>query len=454
MKQYKSIYIFGILIVLGLGGGFLYQSSPLFQLHGIWLFNENHTIWNINIFQQRVEIYQLTTMSCVRDTFMESIANQNNNEDDDAESGSMTVVGDQLVFQDGQLTRTATRLDTLPSRCQATQNADDPEVNFEVFWHNFNENYAFFDLRAINWDAQYEHYRPQVTAETSDAELFAILSDMVQPTQDGHVFLVRPNLTEPEAFYRPVQDSNWMQEQDVFLNLIQEEYLQEGWQTVANQKIIYGKLTDSVGYLNILAMTGFINDDAPWLQDPTQENRVLNQELEQIVHYFEEVDSLIIDVRFNGGGSDENALSIASWFADQRRLILTKQTRMIDGFTAPQELYLTPHSAMQFTKPIILLTSSETFSGGEIFTMSMRVLPHVTVIGENTGGGLSNMLFRQLPNGWIFGLSNEVYKTPDNEIYEGVGLPPNVLVPIELSDIEQGRDEILERALQVSQGDS
>jgi len=37
--------------------------------------------------------------------------------------------------------------------------------------------------------------------------------------------------------------------------------------------------------------------------------------------------------------------------------------------------------------------------------------PHVTQIGLNTQGVFSDVLGRRLPNGWRFGLPNEVYLT-------------------------------------------
>ena len=68
-------------------------------------------------------------------------------------------------------------------------NVRDPERNFEELWGTFQNRYPYFELRNVNWKAQYEIYRPKVTAESSDDELFNIFCLMLDPFHDGHVEL-------------------------------------------------------------------------------------------------------------------------------------------------------------------------------------------------------------------------------------------------------------------------
>ena len=49
-----------------------------------------------------------------------------------------------------------------------------PELNFEVLWHTFEDNYAFFKLRNIDWHAAYQKYRPLINANTSDDSLYTV----------------------------------------------------------------------------------------------------------------------------------------------------------------------------------------------------------------------------------------------------------------------------------------
>jgi C-terminal processing protease CtpA/Prc len=79
---------------------------------------------------------------------------------------------------------------------------------------------------------------------------------------------------------------------------------------------------------------------------------------------------------------------------------------------------------------VYLLTALRTASAGEIFTLCMRTLPHVTLVGEATMGILSDNLKKHLPNGWTCSISNEFYRTPDGVLYEGPGIPADVEVPV------------------------
>jgi len=59
------------------------------------------------------------------------------------------------------------------------------------------------------------------------------------------------------------------------------------------------------------------------------------------------------------------------------------------------------------------------------------------------------VLERQLPNGWTFGLSNEVYRAADGTIYEGVGIPPDLDLEGQAypyKDREESVDRVLEQA--------
>ena len=61
----------------------------------------------------------------------------------------------------------------------------DPERNFEELWKTFHDRYPFFELRNVDWGKQYDTYRPRVTRETSDDELFDIFCRMLDPLDDG-----------------------------------------------------------------------------------------------------------------------------------------------------------------------------------------------------------------------------------------------------------------------------
>src|SRR5688572_13151091 len=71
--------------------------------------------------------------------------------------------------------------------------AKDPEAIFKNLWTTFQEEYAPFSERNVDWQAEYNTYRPMVDANTTDAELFDIISQILGTLDDGHVTLTAPN---------------------------------------------------------------------------------------------------------------------------------------------------------------------------------------------------------------------------------------------------------------------
>lgn len=143
----------------------------------------------------------------------------------------------------------------------------DPETNFEVLWHTFNENYAFFQLRDMSWDDQYRAFRPEVTPDTPEEVLFEIFAAMLLPLNDCHLHLESVGLcttaTEIALYEEFLAQSEFQNFQEYFNHvfektraIIRDRYLDGQVRTAANGKLEWGKLSETVGYLNILGMLG------------------------------------------------------------------------------------------------------------------------------------------------------------------------------------------------------
>jgi C-terminal processing protease CtpA/Prc len=215
----------------------------------------------------------------------------------------------------------------------------------------------------------------------------------------------------------------------------------------ANNKLLWGMLPDGVGYLGISDMDGFVSDGRANIKEHL---RALDAALDRAMHDLGDARGMIVDVRFNGGGWDPAAVRIANRFADRRRAAFTKKARTADGFTPPYTVYVEPAGPRQFTRPVVLLTSSRTASAAEIFVFCMNVLPHVQQAGMPTMGIHSDQLVRHLPNGWRFQLSNEVYQTVGGEVYEKVGIPPDVSIAMfNLDDFTGEKESVVETAREI-----
>ena len=143
-------------------------------------------------------------------------------------------------------------------------------------------------------------------------------------------------------------------------------------------------------------------------------------------------EALIIDVRRNSGGSPESVAYLVSFLLppDQRVHINDIVTRVpgTNEFTR-QSSFSEPTPVSFAGRPVYVLTSIGTFSGGEEFAYDVKSLDRGVLIGEVTAGGANPTGPAQLGNGLIASIpwgraENPVTKTN----WEGRGVEPDVAV--------------------------
>jgi len=97
--------------------------------------------------------------------------------------------------------------------------------------------------------------------------------------------------------------------------------------------------------------------------------------------------ALIIDLRHNGGGSPEGVVFWCSYLFDERPVHFNDIFHADTGET--RQFWALPYvpGPRYVDRPVYVLTSSHTFSGGEDFCYTLQALGRAQVIGETTGGG-------------------------------------------------------------------
>ena len=372
--------------------------------------------------------------------------------------GDFSVVrfdADQLQLSDSNFGIPAkfSRIETVPVVC------DDPIGNlateqFDHVWHTFNDYYAFFNEREVDWMGQYEQWRPTLSDQSSEEQLAEALIGMVTPINDNHVGLkfdgnsvfnpalpkgfVQALIDEFESQSSVTDEATYIGDQlELWRADIQSTYLDSSFQTLQGEHaglLEWGVMGNTVGYLSINQLFAELE------QSETKDIQLFDEALDLILADFADTQALVIDVRIAPGGRDAVAIAIANRFADTERLAATKATRTYLGEGASQSLIIRPSERTNYTQPIILITSGFSVSATEVFTLLMRSLPHVTHLGEPTNGALSDRLDKGLPNNWEFTLSNEVYRDINGNTFEVTGIPPSVAVPV-LSKEARDRNE-------------
>jgi hypothetical protein len=97
--------------------------------------------------------------------------------------------------------------------------------------------------------------------------------------------------------------------------------------------------------------------------------------------------ALIIDMRHNGGGAPDGVVFWCSYLFDERPTHLNDIFHADTGET--RQFWALPYvPGTRYTdKPVYVLTSQRTFSGGEDLCYTLQALGRAQVIGETTGGG-------------------------------------------------------------------
>ncbi|MEO1512873.1 MAG: S41 family peptidase [Planctomycetota bacterium] len=192
----------------------------------------------------------------------------------------------------------------------------------------------------------------------------------------------------------------------------------------------WGKIGSTTGYLRVNRFGGFTSEPSPRSQQIDALHAALADALDDLA----ETRVLVLDVALNGGGNDAAAMTIASYFADRARDAVIYDY----AHDTPRATRLVPADSV-YERPIFLLTSEVTASAAEAFVLAMRSLPHVTHVGERTRGGISSLLPKPFPGGFLVTISYERVLDAEGHEFEGVGIPPDV--PIALfpdSDLHGG----------------
>ena len=140
--------------------------------------------------------------------------------------------------------------------------------------------------------------------------------------------------------------------------------------------------------------------------------------------------ALIIDLRDNGGGSPAMVTYIASYLFSQRTHLndlWTRRTNKTEEFWTRDSL---PGRRFGGEKPVYVLTSSRTFSGGEEFTYDLKTIKRATIVGETTGGGAHPVSGHRIDEHFIIGVPFARAINPTTHTnWEGTGVEPDVKVP-------------------------
>ncbi len=144
----------------------------------------------------------------------------------------------------------------------------------------------------------------------------------------------------------------------------------------------------------------------------------------------------ILDLRFNGGGLLEQAVTVTSVFQ-------TGVVTSTSGLHSPRE-ELEANGPVATKRPMVVLVNRFSASASEIVTGALKDHGRATVIGTRTfGKGLVQTVVG-LGNGSALKLTTAVYLTPDGTDINKKGIAPDIVAP---DKPRTKKDETLQAAL-------
>ena len=302
-----------------------------------------------------------------------------------------------------------------------------PQGNFEALWKIIDEHYCFFDYKqheyGLDWQKVHDKYKQQINGNMTNNQLFEVLGNMLGELRDGHV-----NLSASHDMARYWQ---WFENYPAnYSDTLQRSYMGTDYRIASG--IDYKILDDNIGYIRYESFTEGIGSG----------------NLTEALNYMLLCRGLIIDIRSNGGGNLTNAEILASRFANESTLVGYIQHKTGTGhsdFSSMEPRYLEPAANLRWQKPVCVLTNRHVFSAANEFTLYMKALPNVKIVGDRTGGGAGMPFSSSLPNGWVVRFSAVPMYDAQRQSTE-FGIAPDYQVSLTEEDFKRGKDTIIEFA--------
>ncbi len=164
----------------------------------------------------------------------------------------------------------------------------------------------------------------------------------------------------------------------------------------------YGMVDDGIGYISL---TTFNEKSAPLVREALLElkkNHNLN--------------SLILDLRDNGGGLLESAVQIVGYFVPKGTEVVITKSRD----EKQKKTYKTSQSPIDTQLPLVVLVNGGTASAAEIVSGSLQDLDRAVIIGERSYGKGLVQTSRPLPYDGLLKLTVARYYIPSGRLIQAI----------------------------------
>jgi hypothetical protein len=312
----------------------------------------------------------------------------------------------------------------LPVKPAPGLTAELAERAFDQLWEAFDRDYAMFALRPeVDWAELREQYRPKALGCKTTEEFARVCAEMLRPLRDLHVWLTVAGRHVP-VFNRPRSaNANPSARRAILGDLKQKGSVQ------------WAVTTNNIGYLAISAWS----------------DAAIPGDCDAALEEMRETRGLVLDVRLNGGGSEDLALEVAGRFLPREFIYAYSQFRngpAHTDLTAMRERRVEPRGPWRYQRPVVVLIGQKCMSSNESFVAMMSGDPEAVIMGDHTCGSSGNPGIVQLPLDMTVSVPRWIDYLPDATPLDEKGFQPQVRFVPDPSSFTAGRDELLSAALE------
>jgi hypothetical protein len=399
--------------------------------------NSSNGIWKSEKLQFYLEIkgnvfnrYQYTNLSCFNGGagFLPSTGFVSDNKLSDYFPYFISDNQMNIKRPQESLSLNLVKIKKLPYACKG-QPVDTILSNFYIFWQTINELYNFSHIEKNTWSTIFKEQLPtlidldmRLFESRSEEDIFLItkLEEILYQISDPHLLLIAPSVKKSvfgdssknkfdDIYYNRKRLDRWLDEQ---IKSIKGE---SKW--LANKNIVVIEV-GQILYINIIKLNSLGNSS---LYDLSAIQNLKSAE-KFILNKLTNHSKVIIDLRFNDGGSVDAANKLSSIFTNLEQNVTFIQ---IEKDTPLKVLSGNDGTGI---KPLCLtvLTSHFTASAAEYLTLNLLQSGGVS-IGEKTRGAFSPMILKSLPNNWILGIPPfNTYDQFEQPLPENKGITPDI----------------------------
>jgi carboxyl-terminal processing protease len=375
---------------------------------------------------------------------------------------------------------------------------------FDKVWELIDERYYNPEMNGVDWNLQKTIYRPIAGKTKTDAEFYEVVKKMVSQMKDAHTRFLTPREAREDRTRKgttvgillskvegktvvekvlPKANGNLARVRPGMVvrsidgiaigrkiaeaeNAVGGSSSSRASEIMAYRKVLSGEpgtavkigLTDEKGKDFEVTLVRQIVDQTSeaiarklssgigYINVTSFKSPVSGKFKEALIE-LKDTPSLIIDLRYNGGGSINEVLRMAGYLLNEKRMFgkflrrsgKTKQT--LRSFSAGQK------GEQVYSKPVIILTSKFSASGSELFSSSLQEFGRAKVIGTQTCGCLLGISRKhRLEGGGELHISDIGFLSSQGRIYEKVGVTPDIVIEPQIIDLQSGFDRGIDEA--------